>query len=58
MRVVGRRKVSDILNWLNEKKFKYTINTLLSNSLHGVYYLEIKDKEEEFITRVTWGVTT
>jgi len=57
MTVVGRKKVSDVLNWLNEKKFKYTINTLLSNSLHGVYYLEMKNSEEELLTRLTWGIT-
>jgi hypothetical protein len=57
MTVVGRKKVSDVLNWLNEKKFKYTINTLLSNSLHGVYYLEMKNLEEELLTRLTWGIT-
>lgn len=57
MRIVGRKKVNDVLNWLNKKKFKYTINTLLSDSLHGVYFLQINNREEELLTRLTWGIT-
>lgn len=44
------------MQWLNLKKFKYNIDALKTDALHGVYYLQIRSKEEELITKLAWGL--
>ena len=56
MRVVGLEKFVNIIDWLNAKKFKYTTDPLKSFPFNGVYNLELNNKEEELLTRLTWGI--
>jgi hypothetical protein len=56
MQVKGLTPMHNIMNWLAAKKFKYSIDSLRTNAIHGVYYLNFDSEEEELITKIAWGI--
>ena len=56
MRIQGDKRTVSIIDWLERKKFKYSMDLQRSDPIHGLYYLSFKDKQEEMITRIAWGL--
>ncbi len=56
MRVTGDALATRLIQWLDRKKFKYTMDLQRSNPLHGVYYFNFKNKQEELVVQLTWGL--
>ncbi len=56
MRVTGEAITTKLIEWLDRKKFKYNIDLQRSDPLHGVYYFSFKNKQEELVVKLTWGL--
>jgi hypothetical protein len=56
MRIQGNKRTISIINWLERKKFKYSMDLQRSDPFHGLYYLSFNSKQEEMITRIAWGL--
>ncbi len=56
MKIPNTATAVKVIDWLNLKKFKYNINLIKSDALHGIYYLDFRNKEEELIAQITWGL--
>lgn len=56
IKVMGDSKVLQVMKWLNLKKFKYNMDVMKTDAIHGVYFLDMKNKQEELLTRIAWGL--
>lgn len=56
MRITGDAHAIRVINWLEKKKFKYSMNLQKSDPIHGVYYLSFRSKQEELIAQLRWGL--
>ena len=56
MKVQGNMLTTKLIEWLEQKKFKYSMDLQRSDPLHGMYYLTFNNKQEEMMTRLAWGL--
>lgn len=56
MRIEGVSLTTKLIAWLDQKKFKYSMDMQKSDPLHGFYYFNFTHKQEEMMTRLAWGL--